>query len=120
MRMPWYEDKGEQGEYKNQEAYGSITRKRWLDAGQSGHDMSVLYYLTGSKVQSPMPNSSETGAVQSSEFGNFEPSSIPFFPVRLSLRTQNIFARLVFLASLAPRATTYRRLCRWHPPLSYC
>jgi hypothetical protein len=68
---PWYRDEGEQGEYKNQEARGSIMLKRWLDAGQSGHDVDVLY-LTGGKVQSRM---------------------LP---------------------------TTYRRLCRSHPPLSYC
>jgi hypothetical protein len=34
--------------------------KQWLDAGQSGHGVSVLYRTEG-KVQSQTHNSSETG-----------------------------------------------------------
>ena len=68
MRMPWYEDKGEQGEYKHHEACDLVTLTRGLmDARQSDHDVDVLYSTEG-KVQSRMHNSSETGAVRSSEF----------------------------------------------------
>lgn len=68
---PWYRDKGEQGEYKNQETCGLVTLTRGLvDARQSGHDVDVLY-ISGGKVQSRRHNSSETGAA-SKEVLSFE------------------------------------------------